>query len=160
MTYALSAKAFSGMNIETVLEEVKGSYFHIAPSITKAAVVNLGMSKEELMNLVNMNYSLNIFDEDFNTQQLKAVPHDVLLVSNGKVDDHKIPEVVEKLKVYMGKKTILGVGLGKELITMALKELDEELMDDGSVLKNDKYKVFCVDGSLDNSFGNLTQYII
>jgi uncharacterized hydantoinase/oxoprolinase family protein len=76
------------------------------------------------------------------------------------VEDHKIPEVVEKLKGCMGKKTILGVGVGKELITMALKELNEELMEEGTVLKNDKYKVFCVNGSPDNSFGNLTQYII
>jgi carbamoylphosphate synthase small subunit len=160
MTYVLSAKAFSGMNIETVLGEVKGSYFHIAPSITKAAVLNLGMTKEELMSLVNMNYSLNIFDEGFSTQQLKAVPHDVLMISNGQMDSDMLPEVVEKLKGYMGKKTILGVGLGKDLIAMALKELDEELTKDGSVLKNEKYKVFCIDGSMENDFGNLTQYIV
>ncbi|MBB6218395.1 carbamoylphosphate synthase small subunit [Anaerosolibacter carboniphilus] len=160
MTYVLSAKAFSGMNIETVLGEVKGSYFHIAPSITKAAIVNLGMTKEELMDLVNMNYSLNIFDESFSTQQLKAVPHDVLMISNGKVDSDIIPEVVEKLKGYMGKKTVLGIGLGKDLIAMALKELNEELTKDGSILKNEKYKVFCVDGSPENNFGSLTQYII
>lgn len=162
MTYVLSAKAFGGMNIEEILSGLKGGYFHVAPTIVKAAVINLGMTKEELMALVNMNYSLNIFDEDFSIQQLNSLSHDVIMISNGKIDSKKLPKMVEKIKACIGKKTILGVGLGKDLIALAMKELEdgEVLSKEGSILKNEKYKVFCTDGSTGNDFGDLIKYIV
>ena len=147
MGYMLTSKALDSLNIEEVFKSYRGSYFHVAPSIPKIAVINLGMSKEDFMSIVELKYSVNVFDEDFSISQLKAIPNDAIYISHGKIDSKKLPKVLEKLQELMGSKTILGTGLGKDLIAMAIqqKEDGECWSQEGKLLKNEKYHAYACD---------------
>ena len=160
MGYVVSAKAIGGMNIEEMMKEIQGGFFHVMPAISKLLVINLGMTKEELLKLVAQKISLSIFDGDFQIEQLKSVDYDGILISNGKIDSKKFPEIVEKLKLMIGNKPILSVGLGKDMTALALQDMEKgEWLQEGSILKNEIYKVYGIEGEIGNAFEELLKYI-
>ncbi len=159
MTYMLSPKALHTMDMEEVCSSCKGGYFHIAPKITKIAVINLGMQKESFMDMVNMKCSLNVFDEDFSINQLNMVPHDVVMVSNGKVDAEKMPMLVDKIKTLIGKKKIFGIGLGQELVKEAAAQAGAKAWkQEGTIMISEDHKLYCCDMSQQNQLEEIMKY--
>ncbi len=143
MNYVFSAKAMNEIDFEDLVNEVKGSCFRIMPKVTKATVINLGMSKKDLIDLVNLNYSLNVFDKDFNVESIINLSDDVLIFTNDNLTIDKKP-LIYKIKNLLGKKKIIALGESKKLIEAALNEIDEniDLIKDGDVYKNDLYKIY------------------
>ncbi|MFZ5969773.1 MAG: hypothetical protein ACOYVK_21645 [Bacillota bacterium] len=157
MTYMMSAKAFDAMNMEEVSKYCKGGCFHVTPAIKKVAIINLGMTKEELMNIINMNCSVSVFDEDFSINQLKAMECDGVFVTNGKMDANKMENVADKLKGIAGKKKLFGMGLGKDLIKMAVQE--DSWNQEGAILINQKAQAYGCDVDGEKNLKELFKFI-
>ena len=122
MTYMMSTKAFNAMKMEDIAKNFKGESIHIMPDIKKVSVINLGMAKDQLMNIVKMNCSVTVFDEDFSPNELKDMDCDAVLVTDGNVDAVKIGSIADKLKTVAGKKKLLGIGSGKDIVKAAAQE--------------------------------------
>lgn len=160
MTYMLSSKALHTMNMDEVCSSCKGGYFHIAPTITKVAIINLGMQKETFMDMANMKYSLNVFDEDFSLKQLNMVPHDAVFISNGTIEAEKMSMIVDKIKSLIGKKKILGVGLGQALIKEAAAQVGIGAWEqEGNMLINQADKLYCCDVNQQNYLEEIMKYL-
>lgn len=155
----LSSKALHTMNMEEVCSNCKGGYFHVAPKITKVAVVNLGMQKESFMDMVDMKCSLNVFDEDFSVNQLSMIPHDVVMISNGKVDAEKMPILIDKIKTLIGKKKIFGMGLGQELVKEAAAQAGaKDWKQEGEIMISEEHNLYCCDMSQKNQLEEIMKY--
>lgn len=122
MTHMMSTKAFNAMNMEDISKNFKGESIHIMPDIKKVSVINLGMAKDQLMNIVNMNFSVTVYDEDFSANELKDMDCDAVLVTGGNMDPVKVGSIADKLKTVAGKKKLFGIGSGKDIVQAAVQE--------------------------------------
>lgn len=147
MTLVLTLNALKDMNIEEILSNCNGGYFHVSPNFKKMTIINLGMKKEELIDIVNMKYSVNVFTENFSLDKVMSVASDALFISDGKSSAEKIKELTDKIGKIIGKKTILCTGLGKEIVDIAIKEKDGKSVwtDKEKIIKNENYDIYCCD---------------
>ncbi len=157
MTYVLTQSSLEQVNIDKIVHDCKGDYFHISPTFKKLAIINLGMENNELMKLADMKFSINVFDKDFNINQLMSLSNDIVYLTNGKLSSEKMISIVNKIKNIIGKKILVGRGLGKEIIDMAAKE--KNIFDSweyiNTIKKNSKHKMYLLNENNGNHIEQL-----
>ncbi len=86
----------------------------------RAAVIDLGVKKSIVDNVRGLGVTTQVFGADFKAKDILEGGFDFVVVSNGPGDPADIPEVVEQVNLLIGRKPMLGICLGHQLIARAL----------------------------------------
>lgn len=132
-------------DISEVLGLYKDGYIQIEPRLKKVAIIDLGIEKKDVFALSDFNLSINIFSCKFNLNQLLSLNSDVCILWGSKNKLGNIDCMMNKVKTLIGKKTIIGIGSGKDILKSILEELDEDnWKEDNKIIKHCKYDVYCL----------------
>jgi len=116
MVTVISYDLFNQGDINNIMEMNTTEYIHISSRVRKLAVINLGMSTEELDTLKSINVSLNLFSKNFNPKILSSLNVDCCILTSGSLTDLEFSKVSESIKPLIGKIQLAGIGIGKEVL--------------------------------------------
>lgn len=157
MISVLSYDMLNIANISEILGLYKNGYVHIEPKVKKVSIIDLGIEKKDIIALSNFNFSINIFSSKFNLNQLISLNSDAYILWG--VDKHleNIDCLLEKVKKLIGKKTLIGIGSGKQVLKTLAEELEENTVcEENGIKRNDKYKIYLLN---DNDIGKINEII-
>ena len=100
--------------------EVAGKNKHIA-------LMDFGIKQSIIDSLKKRDCRLTVFPYDTKAEVLLDEKYDAVFLSNGPGDPMDLPDVVEEIKKVIGKKPVLGICLGHQLIAIALGGKTEKL---------------------------------
>jgi carbamoyl-phosphate synthase small subunit len=100
---------------------------HIPGSGKKIAVIDLGIKKSILDNLVHRSYDLYVFPHTATPDDIGAVDPDALFISNGPGDPTKATDAIKTVKESIGEMPIFGVCMGNQICALALSGRTEKM---------------------------------
>ncbi|WP_073152739.1 hypothetical protein [Paramaledivibacter caminithermalis] len=133
-------------DINGILNLYKDGYVHIEPNIKKVSIINLGIEKKDIKAISKFNYSINIFSSNFNLKHILSINSDVCILWGGKKEIEDISYLVKKVKQLIGKKNLIGIGVGQKVLEAACKDINEDKwkkVNEGK--KHCKYMIYCMD---------------
>lgn len=86
----------------------------------KVAVMDFGIKENILRNLKNRDCDIHVFPSDSSAEEILSINPDGILLSNGPGDPKDLTSVVENIKKLIGKKPIMGICLGHQLLGTSL----------------------------------------
>jgi carbamoyl-phosphate synthase small subunit len=92
---------------------------HAGPN-GRAAVIDLGVKKSIVEHVRRLGVTTQVFDATFQASEILAGDFDFVVISNGPGDPADIPEVVDQVNQLIGRKPMLGICLGHQLIARAI----------------------------------------
>ena len=105
--------------VKTVVREELG-YFEAENATRTLALWNFGSKNSTIANLNAQGCNVISIPASAKAEEILALGIDGIVVSDGPGDVNEIPEYVEEAKKLLGKKPILGIGLGHHLLAAAL----------------------------------------
>lgn len=84
----------------------------------RVVVVDFGVKKGILRELISRNFDVIVMPHNVTAEEIMRLNPDGVLLSNGPGDPKDVPEAVEMIKGIMGKKPIMGICLGHQLIAL------------------------------------------
>lgn len=115
------AAVFASLDNRNVIAEctIKEKY-EIPGTGTHIAFVDMGAKAGILRDFKSRGCRLSVFPAFASAEEILAVNPDAVFLSNGPGDPKDVPEIIEMVKQLVGKKPILGVCMGNQLINLAL----------------------------------------
>ncbi len=92
---------------------IEGSGAHIA-------FLDMGAKRGLVRGFAQRGCKLTVFPAFSSAQEILAVNPDAVFLSNGPGDPKDVPEIIQTVKELIGKKPILGVCMGNQLLALAL----------------------------------------
>lgn len=110
--------AFSNKEaVKTVTTEkpyvVEGTGKHVA-------IMDFGIKRNIIRCFQKRGCKLTVFPADTSAEEVLSVNPDLVFLSNGPGDPEDLPEVIENIKKIVGKKPIVGICLGHQLLGLTL----------------------------------------
>ncbi|MBK5242205.1 carbamoyl phosphate synthase small subunit [Clostridium sp.] len=99
---------------------IYGSGHHVA-------IMDFGIKENIIRSFKKRNCKLTIFPADASAEDIMDINPDLVFLSNGPGDPDDLQEVIEVLKKIIGKKPIVGICLGHQLLALALGGKTEKL---------------------------------
>lgn len=93
----------------------------------KAAVINLGSEKTLVQELVKMGYEVTVYPAFTEAEKILSEKFDVIFVSDGPGNPENTPGTVDTVKNIIGKTPLLAVGMGHQVVGLALGGKVEKL---------------------------------
>lgn len=93
---------------------------HIKGEGTKVAVLDFGVKQNILRSFANRNCDITVFPATSTPQEILNINPDLIFLSNGPGDPEDLDDVIENIKELIGKKPIVGICLGHQLLALAL----------------------------------------
>lgn len=144
-------------NISDILSLHKDGYVHIEPNMKKISIIDLGMEKKDIIALSEFNFSINIFSSNFKIDQLLSLNSQAYVLWGINKELDNIECLLSKLKKLIGKRTLIGIGVGKDILETICKDLNEDKWEEvNGVKKHCKYRIYCMD---DNNIGQINKII-
>jgi carbamoyl-phosphate synthase small subunit len=84
------------------------------------AVLDFGIKGNILKSFQQRGCSITVFPANASYEEILKVNPDRIFLSNGPGDPEDLPEVIENIKMLIGKKPIAGICLGHQLLALAL----------------------------------------
>lgn len=84
------------------------------------AIMDFGIKTNILRCFQKRGCKLTVFPADTKAEEVLAVNPDLVFLSNGPGDPEDLPEVIENIKKIVGKKPLVGICLGHQLLALAL----------------------------------------
>ncbi|HEY8344552.1 MAG TPA: glutamine-hydrolyzing carbamoyl-phosphate synthase small subunit [Bacillota bacterium] len=84
------------------------------------ALLDLGAMRRIGKQLQEIGCTVTIYPASTRAEEILAAKHRGLLISNGPGDPKRVPYVVETVRQLLGKLPIFGIGLGHEVVGLAL----------------------------------------
>ena len=84
------------------------------------AILDFGIKRNIIRNFEKRNCKITVFPMDTKAEEVLKVNPDLVFLSNGPGDPEDLKEVIENIKELIGKKPIVGICLGHQLLTLAL----------------------------------------
>lgn len=84
------------------------------------AIIDLGIKKSLLDAFKKRGFQLTVLPYHTKSQELLLDKYDAVFLSGGPGDPMNLTDVIHEIKEVLGKKPVLGVGLGHQLIAIAL----------------------------------------
>lgn len=95
-------------------------YVHIPGSVTKVVVVDFGVKNSIINALKARDCDITIVPYNINYKEIRNLNPDGVLLSNGPGDPKLVPEGIELTKELLGKVPVFGIGLGHQILALAL----------------------------------------
>ena len=108
------------MTRQLVQEVSTKSMYNIPGTGKKVAVWDFGIKQNILRSLSSRNCNLFVFPSTASADDLLAINPDGILLSNGPGDPKDLPDVVANVKQLFGKKPMMGICLGHQLLGLSL----------------------------------------
>lgn len=121
LTPSQVSQKFSSLNNRNVIREVTikekyeipGNGYHIA-------FVDMGAKRGILRDFKKRDCRLSVFPAFTSAEEILSVNPDAVFLSNGPGDPKDVPEIVEMAKEIIGKKPLIGICMGHQIINLAL----------------------------------------
>ncbi|MCM8711982.1 glutamine-hydrolyzing carbamoyl-phosphate synthase small subunit [Clostridium sp. SYSU_GA19001] len=110
----------AAVKINPVKEVSTIKKYHIEGKGKKIAVLDFGVKQNILRLLQDRDCDLHVFPYDTSFEEVLKINPDGILLSNGPGDPEDLPEAAENIKKLLGKKPIMGICLGHQLLGIAL----------------------------------------
>ncbi|MDD3839846.1 MAG: glutamine-hydrolyzing carbamoyl-phosphate synthase small subunit [Clostridia bacterium] len=120
-TLADKAKAYSLKGKDLASQVTTKKIIHKKNTGPKVAVLDLGIKNSIVKTLYERNCHLYILPAQTPAQQIVEFDADGLLISNGPGEPEGLRYAVDTISNLIGKISIMGIGLGHQLIALALK---------------------------------------
>jgi carbamoyl-phosphate synthase small subunit len=111
-------KGFS--NRDAVWRVTTGEGYVINPKLYNVAVMDFGVKKHILESMTQRNMVLHVFPASATAEEILACDPDGLFLSNGPGDPDELTQVVEQVRLLLGKLPIFGICLGHQILSHAL----------------------------------------
>jgi carbamoyl-phosphate synthase small subunit len=111
-------EAFS--NKEAVMNVTTEESYIIEGEGKHVAVLDFGTKSNILRSFKNRGCKLTVFPASASYEEVLKVNPDLIFLSNGPGDPEDLPEAIENIKMLVGKKPIVGICLGHQLLALAL----------------------------------------
>ncbi|WP_432406229.1 hypothetical protein [Wukongibacter sp. M2B1] len=133
------------VDVNAILSLNKNGYVHIEPKVKKVSIIDLGMEKKDIIAFSHFNFSVNIFGGKFKINQLLSLNSDAYILWGNKNKLVDIDCLITKIKKLIGKKTIIGIGSGKEVLKTIIKDMDkDDWQENDEIMKHYKYDIYCI----------------
>lgn len=110
--------AFS--NVDAVKNVTTKSRYTIEGKGKHVAVLDFGIKSNILRCFEDRGCRLTVFPADTDYKDILNINPDLIFLSNGPGDPEDLPLVIENIKKLIGKKPIVGICLGHQLLALAL----------------------------------------
>lgn len=92
---------------------IEGSGKHVA-------IMDFGIKSNIIRNFKKRNCKITVFPMDATAEEILSVNPDLVFLSNGPGDPEDLTDVIENIKKIVGKKPIVGICLGHQLLGLTL----------------------------------------
>lgn len=93
---------------------------HIEGTGKKVAIMDFGVKDNIIRNFVKRNCDVTIFPAETKPEDVLEINPDLIFLSNGPGDPADLQDIVENVKTLIGKKPIVGICLGHQILSIAL----------------------------------------
>ena len=107
-------------NTDAVMEVTTKKAYTIEGSGQHVAIVDFGIKENILRSFKKRNCKLTILPADTRAEEILKVNSDLIFLSNGPGDPQDLNDSIKMLKEIIGKKPIVGICLGHQLLALAL----------------------------------------
>ncbi|MBL4931391.1 carbamoyl phosphate synthase small subunit [Clostridium paridis] len=84
------------------------------------AIMDFGIKQNIIRNFLNRGCKVTVFPADTEAEEILKVNPDLIFLSNGPGDPEDLPDVIRNIKNLVGKKPIVGICLGHQLLALSL----------------------------------------
>jgi len=116
----IEQKLASFNNTDAVMNVTTKQCYTIYGSGPHIAIMDFGIKENILRSFKQKKCKLTIFPADASSVDILEVNPDLIFLSNGPGDPEDLQGVIEVLKEIIGKKPIVGICLGHQLLALAL----------------------------------------
>lgn len=85
------------------------------------AIMDFGIKQNIIRSFLKRNCKISVFPADTKAEEVLSVNPDLIFLSNGPGDPEDLTDVIENINKLVGKKPIVGICLGHQLLALALK---------------------------------------
>ncbi|MGH4140165.1 carbamoyl phosphate synthase small subunit [Clostridium sp.] len=107
-------------NVNAVMKVTTKECHTIYGTGKHVAVIDFGIKENILRSFIKRNCKITIFPAHATPKQILKVNPDLIFLSNGPGDPEDLQEIIVMLKEIIGKKPIVGICLGHQLLALAL----------------------------------------
>ncbi len=118
MITVISHELLTKGDVSAILESTGAEYVHVSSKPKNVAVINLGMTPQQF-SIFQSNSALNIFGKSFAPSTLAKLGTEICVISDGTLTSEDFSTLSNEIALLVGKMTVIGVGIGKELVMAA-----------------------------------------
>ena len=107
-------------NRDAVMKVTTEKPYTIEGTGQHVAVMDFGIKENILRSFKQRNCKLTVFPVSAKAEEILKVNPDLIFLSNGPGDPEDLEEVIETVKEIIGKKPIVGICLGHQLLALTL----------------------------------------
>jgi len=105
---------------ELVMEVTRSNLLHVPGTGKKVALLDFGVMNKIIGSLSIRNCDIYILPANFTAREIMEYDPDGVLLSSGPGSPEDLPSILKSVKELVGKKPIFGIGLGHQLLGLAL----------------------------------------
>ncbi|MBZ9607747.1 carbamoyl phosphate synthase small subunit [Clostridium estertheticum] len=123
----INQKFASFNNNDAVMKVTTKERYTIEGTGRHVAIIDFGIKENILRSFIARNCKLTIFPACEKSEEILKLNPDLVFLSNGPGDPEDLQEVIKMLGEIIGKKPIVGICLGHQLLALALGGKTEKL---------------------------------
>lgn len=116
----VASKLDSFSNTTAVKTVTRKEVEHINGDGAKVAVMDFGVKQNILRSFAKRGCDITVFPANTKPEEVLSINPDLIFLSNGPGDPEDLDDVIENIKELVGKKPIVGICLGHQLLALAL----------------------------------------
>ncbi|WP_297631644.1 carbamoyl phosphate synthase small subunit [uncultured Clostridium sp.] len=107
-------------NKEAVSKVTVKEKYEIAGTGKHVAIVDYGIKQNIIRNFKKRNCRITVFNADATAEEILSVNPDLVFLSNGPGDPQDLEFAIDTIKKIIGKKPVVGICLGHQLLALSL----------------------------------------
>lgn len=111
-------EAFSNRDAVSIVST--NEKYEISGEGKKVAIIDFGIKQNIIRNFVKRGCNVTVFPYDVKAEEVLEINPDLVFLSNGPGDPEDMGEAVNEIKKIVGKKPIVGICLGHQLLALTL----------------------------------------